>query len=272
MNKKQALSIGVVFTLLVTAKFIDFDRKQGHYSTKVEEGTPLASAQQNRTNPLANSPYFTSLHFANEYLPLGDVQIEEKMMSFLEDYSYQRVRSYHIHDKAIQSLPKVAEILESYGIPQDFKYIPLIESGFSKNTTSHKGASGYWQFMPATAVAFGLTVNEEVDERQDLVKSTHAAAKYILSLYDEFENWTLVAAAYNVGGGSLRNTMQRQEEDNSFKLKLNKETAAYVYRLISMKEIIEHPDQHGYVNERALVASLLPRGEQRDGMPGIPGI
>lgn len=249
------------FTLLVTAKLIDFERKQGLYHSVVQEDSQLTSAQQNRINPLANSPYFTSLHFANEYLPLGDLQIENRMMSFLEDYSYQRVKSYHIHDKAIKSLPKVAEILESYGIPQDFKYIPLIESGFSKNTTSHKGASGYWQFMPATAEAYGLVVNDELDERQDLVKSTHAAARYILSLYDEFENWTLVAAAYNVGGGSLRNAMDRQGEENYFKLKLNKETAAYVYRLISMKEIIEHPDQHGYQNEKALVASVVHRGE-----------
>lgn len=256
MNKKQVLCFSVFFALLVTAKLIDFERKQDLSGSVAQAGSQLAIAPQTRPNPLANSPYFTSLHFANEHLPLGDKQIEERMMSFLEDYSYHRVRSYQIHDLAVKSLPKVAKILESYGIPQDFKYIPLIESGFAKNTSSHKGASGYWQFMPATAQAFGLTVNEEVDERQDLTKSTHAAARYILSLYDEFENWTLVAAAYNIGSGSLRNAMEKQGEDNYFRLKLNKETSAYVYRLISMKEIIEHPDQHGYLNEKALLASL----------------
>jgi len=261
MNKKQVLSFSVVFALLVTAKMLDFETKQDLKGSVIVEDSTDAASPQNRINPLANSPYFTSLHFAYEYLPLGDVQIEQKMMSFLEDYSYQRVRSYHIHDKAIKSLPKVAEILESYGIPQDFKYIPLIESGFSKNTTSHKGASGYWQFMPATATAYGLVVNDEVDERQDLVKSTHAAARYILSLYEEFGNWTLAAAAYNVGSGSLRNTIEKQGEENYYKLKFNRETAAYVYRLISMKEILEHPDRHGYTQEKALVASMVHRGE-----------
>jgi len=93
--------------------------------------------------------------------------------------------------------------------------------------------------MPATARLYGLKVNGSVDERLDLIKSTHAAAKYLKSLHKEFGDWTLAAAAYNVGGGSLRASLRRQKKDNYYDLKLNSETAAYVYKIISMKAILE---------------------------------
>mgnify|MGYP003522151490 CR=1 FL=1 len=151
-----------------------------------------------------------------------------------------------MHKKADKYLPKIAAILKDYGIPEDFKYIPLVESGLDPKVTSHKGAGGYWQFMPATARLYGLRVDGKVDERKNFVKSTHAAAKYIKSLYEQFGDWTLVAAAYNVGGGSLKSTMRRQNKDNYYHLRLNAETGSYVYKLVSVKEVIEHPDKHGY--------------------------
>lgn len=151
-----------------------------------------------------------------------------------------------MHKKAETYLPMIAKILKSHGIPEDFKYIPLVESGLSKAVVSSKGAGGYWQFMPATARLYGLRVNGAVDDRKDLVKSTHAAARYLKYLYAQFGNWTLVAAAYNVGDGSLKGSIRRQKKDDYFALKLNNETGSYVYKLVSMKEIIEHPQKHGY--------------------------
>src|SRR5690606_31250323 len=168
------------------------------------------------------------------------------MMRYLRQYSYAKRRSHGLHRKAVQALPEVAAILRTYGVPEDFKYIPLVESGFTHGTTSHRGASGYWQFMPATARSFGLRVDSVVDERQNIRKSTVAAAKYIKALYREFNSWTLVAAAFNTGEGNLLRVINKQREDNYFRLKLNKETGSYVYKLISVKEIIEHPNLHGY--------------------------
>src|SRR5690606_22891669 len=123
---------------------------------------------------------------------------------------------------------------------------PLIESDMNPGVTSHKGAGGYWQFMPATARLYGLTVNETVDERKDLIKSTDAAARYIKSLYKEFGDWTLVAAAYNVGIGNLKSSIRKQGTSDYFKLKLNQETGAYVYKLVSVKQVIENPNKHGF--------------------------
>lgn len=186
------------------------------------------------------------LTFADEEVPIHKASVKQKLNTYLERFSYKKQQSYRLHRNSEKHLPKIADILESYGIPEDFKYIPIVESGFDPRTTSHRGAGGYWQFMPATARLYGLKVNGSVDERLDLEKSTHAAAKYLKSLYKEFGDWTLVAAAYNVGGGSLKKSIRRQGTDSYYELKLNKETGSYVYKLISVKEVIEKPGDFGY--------------------------
>ncbi|WP_245801069.1 lytic transglycosylase domain-containing protein [Sphingobacterium nematocida] len=194
----------------------------------------------------SNEDYFNSLTFANESIPTELTTVKQKLGKYLSKFSFKRQQSYQMHKKADKYLPQIAAILKSYGIPEDFKYIPLVESGLDPRVTSHKGAGGYWQFMPATARLYGLRVNGNVDDRVDFLKSTHAAARYLKSLYEEFGDWTLVAAAYNVGGGSLKASMRRQKEDNYFKLRLNAETGSYVYKLVSVKEVIENPVKHGY--------------------------
>ena len=257
MIKKQVLCCSVLFSLLSLAKLSDFDVRAGENRSDRPVSLPLSELERAHVVPVENPSYLGSLHFANEFPPLEDKQIKKKLINHLRGFSFEKQNSYRIHDLAVHSLPQVEAILVEYGIPNDFKYIPLIESRFTKNVTSPKGASGYWQFMPATARAFGLRVNEEVDERQHLVKSTHAAAKYLKALHREFGNWALVAAAYNIGSGNLRKAMKAQGEDNYFRLKLNRETSAYVYQLIAVKEIIEHPVIHGYSGQQALLAQAM---------------
>lgn len=189
--------------------------------------------------------YLASLNFANEVVPLEQKGVKARLKKNLDKFSYSNLRTHKLHRLSKQWFPIVEPILAKHGIPEDFKYVPLVESGL-KSGTSHKGASGYWQFMPATARSFGLRVNNTVDERHDIVKSTEAAAKYIKVLYKIFGDWTLVAAAYNVGEGSLLRSLKAQDKDSYYELSLNAETRVYVYRIISMKEIIEHPEIYGY--------------------------
>ena len=111
------------------------------------------------------------------------------------------------------------------------------------NAVSPKGAGGYWQLMPATAQGLGLVVNDEIDERKDLVKSTKAAAKYLKWLYRELGDWTLVAAAYNAGPNKIIHRMDQQNKDNYFALRLNAETTKYVYRLVAVKEWVNQPER-----------------------------
>jgi len=200
--------------------------------------------------------YYSNLNFAGETLPQDVTSVEKRLKRNLDKFSYSNLKTHRLHRVSQDWFPIIEPILKKHGIPDDFKYVPLIESGL-KSGTSHKGASGYWQFMPGTARAFGLKVDGKVDERQDIRKSTEAAAKYIKALHNIFGNWTLTAAAYNVGEGSLLRSIKKQGQDNYYLLSLNKETSAYVYRLISMKEIIENPAIYGYRPSvtRGLVAS-----------------
>lgn len=187
-----------------------------------------------------------SLSFAEVEVPIERTAVNNKVNKYLTAFSYNKIQSYQMHKRASEFLPRIAEILSSYGVPDDFKYIPIVESGLDPRVLSHKGAGGYWQFMPATARLYGLRVDSEVDERLDFEKSSHAAAKYLKSLYEEFGDWTLVAAAYNLGGGRLKNTIKRQGLDDYYSLRLNSETGSYIYKLVSVKQVIEYPSKYGY--------------------------
>ncbi|WP_461789579.1 lytic transglycosylase domain-containing protein [Pedobacter sp.] len=247
MLKKHLIPLAVIFGLLVMAKVFAYK-----LPTKVEN---LKKDNYTNSTDTTEEPVFTiaQLEFADESLPIGDKRIDTKMKKTLASFSYGSLQTNRLHKKAAEWFPIVEPILASYGIPNDFKYIPLVESGLRAGV-SPKGAAGFWQFMPSTARMYGLKVNKKVDERYNLKKSTVAAAKYLKDLYDTFESWTLVAAAYNVGDSHMRKQINRQGQDNYFKMKLNRETSLYVYKLISVKEILENPKRNGYKNQKALLA------------------
>jgi len=148
-------------------------------------------------------------------------------------------------ERANRWFPVIEPILAANGIPDDFKYIPVIETGF-QNLTSPAGAVGFWQFMEGTAKEYGLEVNAQVDERYHVEKSTQAACDYFNALYKEFGNWTLVAAAYNMGRTGIKTQLERQGSNNYYDLVLNQETSRYVFRIIAMKEIMQQPEAYGY--------------------------
>lgn len=188
---------------------------------------------------------YYSLNFSDEHIPANDAKTKARIKKTLSNHHYQKLQTTKLHTKAKEWFPIIEPILKQYGIPKDFKYIPLAESGLHSGT-SPKGASGHWQFMPQTARDFGLRVNMHVDDRQDIKKSTVAACKYLKYLYSEFKNWTLVAAAYNGGEGSVKRQIIKHNHKNYFSMSLNPETGTYVYKLIAIKEIIEKPHLHGY--------------------------
>jgi hypothetical protein len=183
--------------------------------------------------------------FANESLPVNDEVVDKKMKHTLFLHGYKKIQTNLLQVRAQQLFPVIEPILKAFGIPDDFKYIPLVESGLCSGTSS-KGAAGLWQFMPGTARHYGLKVGDGIDERQNVRKSTIAACKYIRGLYAEFNSWTLAAAAYNNGEVKLQHQINRQNEDNYFRMHLNRETGVYVYDLIAMKEIISRPLNYGF--------------------------
>ncbi|HWZ35132.1 MAG TPA: lytic transglycosylase domain-containing protein, partial [Mucilaginibacter sp.] len=135
----------------------------------------------------------TDYSFANESLPVSN-SVYYKMQHTLNRHCYKKVQSHILQIKAEKIFPIIEPILRAYGIPLDFKYLPMVESGL-KEGTSIRGAAGVWQFMPGTARTYGLKVNSNVDERLNLRKCTIAACRYIRDLHREFNSWTLAAAA-----------------------------------------------------------------------------
>jgi len=194
---------------------------------------------------LKNSIAAEEYSFANETLPVKDAEVRRRLAHSLQKHGFKNVGSNILQIKAIQLFPIIEPILKAYGIPDDFKYVPLVESGFGEGVSS-KGAKGLWQFMPGTARTYGLKVNGDIDERMSVRKSTVAACKYIRSLYTEFNSWTLAAAAYNNGEIKLEHAINNQSEDNYFLMHLNGETAAYVYNIVAMKQIILQPEKYGF--------------------------
>jgi membrane-bound lytic murein transglycosylase D len=182
--------------------------------------------------------------FANEALPTNRL-VYRKLQNSLKKHNFENVQSHILQIKAEKLFPVIVPILKFYGIPEDFKYLPLVESGL-KEGTSAKGAAGLWQFMPGTARTYGLKVGRGIDERKNIRKSTIAACRYIKELYGEFNSWTLAAAAYNNGSIKLAKAIRSQGENNYFRMNLNRETGSYVYNLIAMKAIIGNPEKYGY--------------------------
>lgn len=246
MNKKHLITCSVIMVLFIVSQLFicstNFKRKAVSFrTTGVESTTSISNFI--KYNKDANN----DINFADESLPTNNVKVTKKLKRSLYQHSFSCIQSNVLHKKAEMLFPVIEPILKYYGIPEDFKYIPLVESGLCEGTSS-RGARGLWQFMPGTARTYGLKVGKGKDERLNLRKSTIAACKYLLELHGEFKSWTLTAAAYNLGSIKLQKAIHRSNKHNYFLMHLNAETGSYVYKLIAMKEVISKPETYGYKN------------------------
>lgn len=149
--------------------------------------------------------------------------------------------------RANKYFPIIAPLLKANGIPQDMLYLVCIESTLNPLAYSPNKAAGLWQFIPSTAKQYGLEVNDEIDERYDIVKSTNAACRYLKDAYRKYGDWPTVMASYNAGMGRISKELDAQMVDNSFELYLNDETSRYVFRIMAIKTILEAPASYGYI-------------------------
>lgn len=190
-------------------------------------------------------PLPTDLNFAGEAVPTNDPEVYERMDRELLVNTYWQSNGLLLIKRANKYFPIIEPILAEYGVPDDFKYLAIAESGL-QNVVSPAGATGFWQLMSATAKGYGLEVNDEVDERYNLVKSTEAACQYLIEAHDRFGNWTLAAASYNMGMAGVDRQLERQKVDDYYDLLLNSETSRYVFRILAMKEIFSNPRKFGF--------------------------
>jgi len=184
--------------------------------------------------------------FCGELAPLEQWDVAEKFDREMLVNTYWHSNTLLSIKRAYRWFPVIEPILKEQGIPDDFKYLALIESGFI-NATSPSGAVGFWQFLPETATHYGLEVNDEVDERYHVEKSTRAACAYFKDAYARFGTWSLVAASYNMGMGGVQKQADRQGSTDYYQLLLNEETARYVFRILAIKELMNNADKYGFV-------------------------
>lgn len=186
-----------------------------------------------------------SIDFAKEKVPLTDPEIMERLDRELLVNTYWQSQTLLFIKRSHRDFQVIEPILEKYGVPEDFKYLAVIESGLS-NVVSPAGATGYWQILKGTAEENGLEVSNEVDERYHLEKATEAACKYLLQSYQNFNSWTLAAASYNMGRDGLSKQLVRQGGNSYYDLILNSETGRYLFRIMAVKQILENPEKHGF--------------------------
>lgn len=186
-----------------------------------------------------------SLSFCNENVPLDILDVKERLDRELLVNTYWQSNTLLYLKRSARYFPIIKPILKKNGVPEDFKYLALIESGL-ENVVSPAGATGFWQIMKTTGKEFGLEINSKVDERYHLEKATEFACEYLKQAKAKFGTWTMAAASYNMGMNGLSTQLQRQKTNNYYDLLLIAETSRYLFRILAVKQIMENAESYGF--------------------------
>ncbi len=191
-------------------------------------------------------------YFCGERVPIENIDVKERLERELIVNTYWHSLTLLSAKRAHRWFPVIEPILKKYNVPDDFKYLALTESMLT-NVISPAGAVGFWQFKKDAAREYGLEVNKEIDERYHIEKATEAACKYLIDSYKKYGNWTMAAASYNYGKSAIDEQIEKQKANNYYNLVLPEETSRYIFRILSIKEILTNPKKYGfYFDEKDL--------------------
>lgn len=256
--KKLQVAVIVLLVLIVA---------HAAYSLLIHTSRPVAANQEPRVEVVRTeggqpAPFRVfevpaKLDFCGEPVPLNEFEVRERYDYELLVTLYKNAATILGYKRAHRWFPVIEPILARNNVPDDFKYLSVIESNLA-NVISPSDAVGFWQFLDGTAQQYGLEVNEYVDERYHVEKATEAACKYLNDAYRKFGSWTLAAASYNMGMGGLSGEIEAQGETNYYNLRLNSETSRYILRLVVTKEIFQNPKIYGYDLSEQQVYPILP--------------
>ena len=189
----------------------------------------------------------SSVRFCGENVDISRYNMREGMDRELSSFAYLHSSTMMLIKRANRYFPIIEPILKENGIPDDFKYLAVIESNLDPKAVSPSRAVGMWQFLESTGKGYGLRITPTVDERRNIVKSTEAACKYLKDAYSKYGNWVTVAVSYNAGMGRVSDQINKQGESSVLNLHLVEETTRYPYRLFAIKLIFENPYKYGFV-------------------------
>lgn len=190
--------------------------------------------------------YPSEMDFCGEKVPTNQADVKERLDREMLVNINLNASTAILIKRANKVFPIIEPILAKYNVPDDFKYLAVIESGLI-NAISPSGAKGVWQFMPGTAKESKLEVTDQVDERYHIEKSTQAACEYLIKAKNKFGNWTVAAASYNGGITGLQNHITYQQTSDYYNLWLTDETSRYIFRILALKEIMKNPEKYGYL-------------------------
>jgi membrane-bound lytic murein transglycosylase D len=230
-------------------------------NSETDPGNPTAEQNKQIRQEVTPPPIPEMLTFAGEPVPLDNFDVRESLDRELLVNTYFHSQTLLFMKLAPRYFHIIEPILKENNIPDDFKYLALAESGFNPKAISPAGAVGLWQFLEHTARDYGLEVNNEVDERYNIEKSTVAACAYLHESYEKYGNWTTVAASYNAGRRGIDREIERQKETHYYNLLLNPETSRYVFRILGLKTIMENPEDYGFYYKRKDLYPIIPTKE-----------
>ncbi|MGB5460552.1 MAG: lytic transglycosylase domain-containing protein [Eudoraea sp.] len=253
--KNMLMILGVVFVIST----LIFAVQQGDNFGAEYQGKDIQLKDKNVSSEYRISAIEipADLNFASEKVPQEDPEIMERVDREFLVNTYWQSNALLLMKRAHKYFPVIEPILSKNGIPDDFKYLAVAESGL-QNVVSHAGATGFWQIMKGTGREYGLEINDNVDERYHLEKSTEVACKYLQKYKEKYGSWTLAAAAYNAGPGSINKYMGIQKANDYYDLLLGEETGRYVFRILAIKEILSNPEKYGFDIENDDLYNAVP--------------
>jgi membrane-bound lytic murein transglycosylase D len=210
------------------------------------------SLESNRFPSLISSLRVSGpLDFCSETVDLGDMETRERLEKELLLTLWDRPQVILWIKRSPRYLPLIVKMLRENGMPEDLKYIAVVESALRPHAGSHKGAMGFWQFVESTGRKYGLKIDDQKDERRNVFMSTRAAIAYFKDLYEDLGAWTLAAAAFNMGEQGLQAEILAQNTNDFYRLYLSLETQRYIFRILAAKLILSNPERFGFYYEQA---------------------
>ena len=246
-TRNLLLACGMAIILIGVTAAVTFSLAQSNDEQLEEyEGTDQEFLSFDRIDHITHDIELPeTMTFCGEEVPLDLFFVRERLERELLVNSYLHSSTLLLLKRSSRWFPVMEPIMEKYGLPEDFKYLAMIESSLT-NAVSPAKATGFWQFLEATGKQYDLEINKEVDMRYNVEKETVAACRYLKDSYRKFGDWTLSAAAFNCGNGRISKTMEEQRVDSYYDMLLPEETQRYVYRILALKLITENPEKYGF--------------------------